>query len=112
LRTYSGLLKLFRSQIEAARPLSIPILFIEDTRAKRAIKNNNISHLKAPLMARPIKTTTSERDVELPITPSCTSMDHLQIEKTTAVRLALTLHSVPPGRTDEFEPLDRAFFAF
>jgi hypothetical protein len=39
-------------------------------------------------------------------------MDHLRIEKTTAARLPITLHSVPPGRTDEFQPLDRADFAF
>jgi hypothetical protein len=39
-------------------------------------------------------------------------MDHLRIEKTMAARLAITLHSVPPGRTDEFQPLDRAVFAF
>jgi hypothetical protein len=89
-----------------------PFLSIEDVRAKRAIKNYNISHLKAPLKARPIKTTTSERDVESPIAQSCSSMDHVRIEKTTAVRLAITLHSVPPGCADEFQPLDRAVFAF
>jgi hypothetical protein len=63
-------------------------------------------------MARPIKTTTSEMDVESPITQSCTSMDHLRIEKTTAVRIAIAFHSVPPGRADEFQPLDRTVFAF
>jgi hypothetical protein len=112
LRTYARLLKLFRIDIEATRPGLFAVPLIEDVRGKRAIKNNNISHLKAPLMAGPINTTASERDVKSPITQSCDSMDHLRIEKTRAVRLAITLHSVPPGRIDEFQPLDRVVFAF
>jgi hypothetical protein len=63
-------------------------------------------------MARPIKTTASERDVESPITQSRTSMDHLRIEKTTAVGLAVTVHFLPPDRADEFPPHDRPVFAF
>jgi hypothetical protein len=56
LRTYTGLLKLFRSEFDL-----FPLLFIEDMRAKRVIKNNNISHLKGDKIDGPALQNYHER---------------------------------------------------